>query len=75
MLSVYITFLITLIHSGNANEEVFNELEWAQNQESTFYRDDLANHLIPTNDPALRRFRSALLQKTEKKLIREQKGV
>lgn len=75
MLSVYITYLITLIRAGRGNEEIFRELDWAQNQEKTFYRKDLINHLTATKHPALERFRSALLQKTEKKLIHEQKGV
>lgn len=74
MLSVYITYLITLIRSGNANEEILWEFNWAQNQEKTFYRNDLANHLIPTDDPALRRFRNALLKGTEKKLIQRLKA-
>ena len=74
MLSVYITYLITLIRSGNANEEIWAELDWAQSGEQTFYRNDLANHLIPTDDPALRRFRNALLKGTEKKLIQRLKA-
>lgn len=75
MLSVYVTYLITLIRAGRGNGEIFKELEWAQNQEETFYRDDLIDHLANTKHPALEHFRSALLQKTEKKLFREQKGV
>ena len=74
MLSVYITYLITLIRSGNANEEIWAELDWAQSEEQTFYRNDLVNHLSQADDKHLHCFKDALLKGTEKKLIQRLKA-
>ena len=74
MLSVYITFLIVLVRSGRADEEILCELQWAQMEERTFYRQDLYRHIYPfTTNSYLRRFRNALLLGTEKKLIEKLK--
>ena len=74
MLSVYITFLITIIRANKADEEIWAELEWAQSEERTFYRQDLYRHICPlTTNFYLRRFRNALLLGTEKKLIEKLK--